>query len=148
MRVSTACRSHARIASAHLPILVKIRVDTLPVREIVHRRWLLWELGRQLQIEHKDRILIRRARRARDQRAQQVDPCVGNRDKDARRQPRLQKLPLLLRRLRRQQASNARPSEQCPALKPHRAREFCVRLTFADGPVGAAELPEEEEPCS
>ena len=32
--------------------------------------------------------------------------------------------------------------------QPHRAREFRVRLTLADGPVGAAELPEEEEPCS
>ena len=88
---------------ADLAILVEVGVDAFAVREVVHRRRLLREIRRQLQIEDKDGVVVRCARRTDDEYAEEIDSLRVGDYKDARRQAILQELPLALRSACRRQ---------------------------------------------
>ena len=57
-------RPRAEEREADLAILVEVGVDALAVREVVHGGRLLRELGRELQVEDEDAILVGGARPA------------------------------------------------------------------------------------
>eukprot|EP00962_Isochrysis_galbana_P044179 scaffold17056_cov102-Isochrysis_galbana.AAC.5 len=72
--------------------------DWRPV-QVLHRRRLGRELGRQLQVKHEDGVLVWSPRGTDDERTEQVGPRGEGHNVDALGQPGRQQLPLLLRNL-------------------------------------------------
>mmetsp|Transcript_59137 Transcript_59137/g.155616 ORF Transcript_59137/g.155616 Transcript_59137/m.155616 type:complete len:346 (+) Transcript_59137:65-1102(+) len=96
-RLARVTLPRAQQREADLAILVEVRVDALAVGDVMDGGRLLRELGRQLKVEGEDGVLVRRAGRADDEGAQQVDSLGERTAVDPLGQACLQQLPLLLR---------------------------------------------------